>query len=53
MNQTDDLYLRMSQVEKELDELNKAILKFKKDLEEEIYNVSTVVDMIRDEVVEQ
>lgn len=53
MNQTDDLYLRMSQVEKELDELNKAILKYKKDLEEEIYNVSTVVDMIRDEVVEQ
>ncbi len=53
MNQIDDLYLRMSQVEKELDELNKAILKFKKDLEEEIYNVSTVVDMIRDEVVEQ
>ena len=53
MNQTDDLYLRMSQVEKELDELNKAILKFKKDLEEEIYNVSTVVDMIRDEVVER
>lgn len=51
LNQSDDLYSRMITAEKELEELNNAVLKFKKDLEEEIYNVSTIVDMMRDETI--
>ena len=51
LNQSDDLYSRMVFAEKELEALNKAISKFKKDLEEEIYNVSTIVDMMRDETI--
>ena len=49
LNHTDDLYTRMKTVEKDLDELNKAILKFKKDLEEELYNLSGIVDQMREE----
>ena len=38
----------MTDIEKELEELNKAVLKFKKDLEEELYNLSGIVDVMRD-----
>lgn len=51
MNQNDDLYSRMIIAEKKLQELNDAIKKFKKDLEEEVYNVSSIVDLMRDEAI--
>ena len=44
------MYSRILQAEKELEELNKAVAKYKKDLEEELYNVTSIVDMMRNEV---
>lgn len=48
MSQNDDLYARMKETETKLEELNQAILKFKKDLEEEIFNIDTIIENIRE-----
>lgn len=48
MSQNDDLLIRMHNAETEIEELNRAIVKFKKDLEEEIYNVSSYLENIKE-----
>ncbi len=48
MSQNDDLYSRMKDAETKLEELNQAILKFKKDLEEEMFNMDTIIENIRE-----